>query len=379
MGSYLQSLQAEQQQGEGKDGFGLGLSDSIGTISEGMGWLLNAHAGAMGAFPHLLEGLVSGNNLATIFGKSANPFGIKIFDRLLSGEEEGDGAAQQGEALADPNDFPYLNEGDGMSNALNGFDDVHDAGLHHGQNISPSSSPADFIKALEAKKDLIRIKEEVSTVLEMTEIHRRVLSQKGPAIIFENVVTENGRSSMPVLVNLFGTINRIALGLDINPQEFRDFGRLLAFLQSPEPPKSFRDAIKMVPLLKTVLSMRNKVVKNAPCQEIVLTGDEVDLRILPIQTCWPNEPAPLITWPLVVTKGPTNEKQDGFNLGIYRLQVIDKKTTLMRWLAHRDGASHHKRWKEKGGAIKFPAAAVIGTDPVTIIAAGPITEIYHLV
>lgn len=227
----------------------------------------------------------------------------------------------------------------------------------------------DFIKALEAKKDLIRIKEEVSTVLEMTEIHRRVLSQKGPAIIFENVVTENSRSSIPVLVNLFGTIDRIALGLDINPEEFRDFGKLLAFLQSPEPPTSFRDAIKMVPLLKTVLSMRNKVVKNAPCQEIVLTGDEVDLRILPIQTCWPNEPAPLITWPLVVTKGPASEKQDGFNLGIYRLQVIDKKTTIMRWLAHRGGASHHKRWKKKGGTIKFPAASVIGADPATIIAA----------
>ncbi|VVC27422.1 Hypothetical protein CINCED_3A001274 [Cinara cedri] len=142
MGSHVQSLQAEQQQGEGKDGFGLGLSDSIGTIGEGMGWLLNAHAGAIGAFPHVLDGLVSGNNLATIFGKSANPFGVKIFDGLLSGGEEGDGAAQQGEALADPNDFPHLNEGEGMSNALNGFDGVHDAGAHHGQHTSPSPSPA---------------------------------------------------------------------------------------------------------------------------------------------------------------------------------------------------------------------------------------------
>lgn len=183
----------------------------------------------------------------------------------------------------------------------------------------------DFIKALEEKKDLIRIKEEVSTVLEMTEIHRRVLSNKGPAIIFENVVTENGKSAIPVLVNLFGTIKRIASGLNINPGELRDLGKLLAFLQSPEPPKNFKDAIKMFPLLKVVLSMRSKVVSKAPCQEVVLTGDEVDLSLLPIQTCWPNEPAPLITWPIVVTKGPTKDKQDNFNLGIYRMQVIDKK------------------------------------------------------
>lgn len=174
---------------------------------------------------------------------------------------------------------------------------------------------------------------------------------------------------MPILVNLFGTIDRIALGLGINPKEFRDLGKLLAFLRSPEPPTNFRDVIKMFPLLKVILSMRNKVVNNAPCQEIVLTGDEVDLGILPIQTCWPNEPAPLITWPLVVTKGPTTEKQDNFNLGIYRLQVIDKKTTLMRWLAHRGGASHHKRWREKGESMEFPAAAVIGADPATMIAA----------
>ncbi|QKX02212.1 UbiD family decarboxylase [Wolbachia endosymbiont of Dirofilaria (Dirofilaria) immitis] len=227
----------------------------------------------------------------------------------------------------------------------------------------------DFIKALEGKKDLIRIKEEVSTVLEMTEIHRRVLSNKGPAIIFENVITENGKNPIPVLVNLFGTINRIALGLNINYSKLRDLGKFLALLQSPEPPKNFKDAIKMFPLLKAVLSMRSKVVSKAPCQEIVLTGDEVDLALLPIQTCWPNEPAPLITWPVVVTKGPTEGKKDNFNLGIYRMQVISKKTTLMRWLIHRDGASHYKQWKKERQNIKFPAAAAIGSDPATLIAA----------
>ncbi|MDD9331951.1 MAG: UbiD family decarboxylase [Wolbachia sp.] len=227
----------------------------------------------------------------------------------------------------------------------------------------------DFIKILEEKKGLIRIEEEVSTILEMTEIHRRVLSKKGPAIIFENVITENGKNPMPVLVNLFGTIDRITLGLNINPGELRNLGKLLAFLKSPEPPKNFKDAVKMFPLLKVVLSMRNKVVRKAPCQEVILKGDEVDLSILPIQTCWPNEPAPLITWPIVVTKGPTDNRQDNFNLGIYRMQVINKKTTLMRWLTHRGGASHYKRWKEEGRDMKFPAAVVIGIDPATIIAA----------
>ncbi len=227
----------------------------------------------------------------------------------------------------------------------------------------------DFIKALEEKKDLIRIKEEVSTVLEMTEIHRRILLNNGPAIIFENVVTENGKNPIPVLVNLFGTINRIAFGFYINTGKLRDLGKFLAFLQSPEPPKNFRDTIKMFPLLKAVLSMRSKVVSKAPCQEVVLTGEEVNLALLPIQTCWPNEPAPLITWPIVVTKGPTENRQDNFNLGIYRMQVIDKKTTLMRWLTHRGGASHHKRWKEERRNTRFPAAAAIGGDPATLIAA----------
>ncbi|UWI83048.1 UbiD family decarboxylase [Wolbachia endosymbiont of Howardula sp.] len=227
----------------------------------------------------------------------------------------------------------------------------------------------DFIIALEKRKDLIRIQEEVSTYLEMTEIHRRVLLQKGPAIIFENVITKNGRSTMPVLVNLFGTTDRIALGLNIHTNELRELGKFLAFLQSPDPPRNFRDIINMFPLLKIALSMRNKLVKTAPCQEIVLNMEEVDLNLLPIQECWPNEPAPLITWPILVTQGPTSAKQDNFNLGIYRMQIIDKNTTLIRWLAHRGGALHYSRWKDKKKNMIFPAAAVIGSDPATMIAA----------
>ncbi len=234
--------------------------------------------------------------------------------------------------------------------------------------MSSYNSLRDFIRKLEKNNELIRIKEQVSTVLEMTEIHKRVLLKKGPAIIFENVVSENGENSIPVLTNLFGTIERIALGIGTTPDKLRSIGELIAFFKSPSPPESFKEAWQMLPLLKTLLSMKPKTIKKAPCQEIIWQGEEVDLTKLPIQTCWPNEPAPLITWPIVVTKGPTSNKQDDFNLGIYRMQVVNKNTTLMRWLAHRGGASHYRCWG-KINRTQFPAAAVIGSDPATIIAA----------
>ncbi|WP_339046351.1 UbiD family decarboxylase [Candidatus Mesenet endosymbiont of Agriotes lineatus] len=230
------------------------------------------------------------------------------------------------------------------------------------------NSLRDFLKKLEKSDQLIRIKEQVSTILEITEIHRRVLLKKGPAIIFENVVSENGKSSMPVLVNLFGTVERIALGMGTTPDKLKDIGRLIAFLKSPTPPENVKELFKMLPLLKTLLSMKPKTIKKAPCQEIILQGEEIDLRKLPIQTCWPNEPAPLITWPIVVTKGPTGNKQDNFNLGVYRMQVVNKNTTLMRWLAHRGAASHYRRWKQVNRTA-LPAAVVIGSDPATILAA----------
>ncbi len=232
----------------------------------------------------------------------------------------------------------------------------------------PYSSLRDFITKLEKNGDLIRISEPVSTVLEMTEIQTRVLAQKGPAILFENVITENGKSDMPVLVNLFGTVARVALGMDSKPDGLRKIGEILAFLKQPEPPGGWKDALEMLPLFKKIMSMPPKTVKKAPCQEVVLQGDDIDLAKFPIQTCWPNEPAPLITWPLVVTKGPSQDKEDNFNLGIYRMQVTGKNTTLMRWLKHRGGAQQHGRWaKEK--SEPFPVAAVIGADPGTILAA----------
>jgi 4-hydroxy-3-polyprenylbenzoate decarboxylase len=171
-----------------------------------------------------------------------------------------------------------------------------------------------------------------------------------------------------MLVNLFGTVERVAWGMDREPHELRGIGETLAFLKQPEPPGGWKEALEMLPLVKTVLAMKPKTVGYGPVQDVVLTGGQIDLGEFPIQGCWPNEPAPLITWPLVVTKGPANKKEDAFNLGIYRMQVIGKNQTLMRWLKHRGGAQHHARWK----ATKpepFPAAVVIGADPGTILAA----------
>ncbi len=203
----------------------------------------------------------------------------------------------------------------------------------------------------------------------MTEIQTRLLAEGGPAVLFENVVrSDGGRYPMPVLVNLFGTVERVAWGMDREPDQLREVGETLALLKQPEPPGGWREAMGMLPLARTVMAMKPRTVGRAPCQEVVLTGEDIDLADLPIQTCWPGEPAPLITWPLVVTKGPGNRREDAFNLGIYRMQVTGRNTTLMRWLKHRGGAQHHGRWKaEKREPL--PAAAVIGADPGTIIAA----------
>jgi 4-hydroxy-3-polyprenylbenzoate decarboxylase len=231
----------------------------------------------------------------------------------------------------------------------------------------PYASLRDFMDRLEKSGRLVRVKAAVSPNLEMTEIQTRLLAEKGPAVLFENVVG----SEIPVLVNLFGTVERVAWGMDREPHELRGVGETLAFLRQPEPPGGWREALDMLPLLRTVMAMKPKTVRTAPCQEIVLTGDNVDLAKLPIQTCWPGEPAPLITWPLIVSQGPNpkGDKQDAFNLGIYRMQVTGRNTTLMRWLKHRGGAQHHQRWKGAGKHEPLPVAAVIGADPGTILAA----------
>jgi 4-hydroxy-3-polyprenylbenzoate decarboxylase len=233
----------------------------------------------------------------------------------------------------------------------------------------PYASLREFIDRLEKAGRLVRVTAPVSPALEMTEIQTRLLAEGGPAVLFENVVGADGRRyDMPVLVNLFGTVERVAWGMDREPSELRQVGETLAFLRQPEPPGGWREALELLPLLKSVMAMKPKTVARAPCQEIVLEGDAVDLKHLPIQTCWPGEPAPLITWPLVVTKGPSGKREDNYNLGIYRMQVTGRNTTLMRWLKHRGGAQHHARWKEVRPE-PFPAAVVIGADPGTILAA----------
>ena len=235
----------------------------------------------------------------------------------------------------------------------------------------PYSSLRDFMDRLEQEGRLVRVSQPVSTVLEMTEIQTRLLKDRGPAVLFENPVGADGKpSEMPVLVNLFGSVERVAWGMDREPHQLREVGETLAFLRQPEPPGGFKEALGLLPLVKQVLSMKPKTVKTAPVQEVVLTGDDIDLSRLPIQTCWPSEPAPLITWPLIVTQGPNpkGDRSDAFNMGIYRLQVTGKDTTLMRWLKHRGGAQHYARWK-KDRPEPLPAAAVIGADPGTILAA----------
>ena len=233
----------------------------------------------------------------------------------------------------------------------------------------PYASLREFMARLEAAGKLVRVTAPVSAALEMTEIQTRLLAEQGPAVLFENVVMDDGsKSPMPVLVNLFGTVERVAWGMDREPHQLREVGETLAFLKQPEPPGGWREALELWPLLKTVMAMKPKTVSRAPCQEIVLTGSDIDLSRLPIQGCWPGEPAPLITWPLVVTKGPGDTREDGYNLGIYRMQVTGRDTTLMRWLKHRGGAQHYRRWASAKGAA-LPAAAVIGADPGTILAA----------
>ena len=233
----------------------------------------------------------------------------------------------------------------------------------------------DFIEKLETEGKLVRVAEPVSTVLEMTEIQTRLLAEGGPAVLFEHALKADGtKSDMPVLVNLFGTVERVAMavtsgGIDRRDgASLREVGETLAFLRQPEPPAGLREAWEMLPLVRQVLSMKPKLVSSGPVHEVVLKGDDVDLTRLPVQTCWPNEPAPLITWPLIVTKGPGQSREDDYNLGIYRMQVTGKNKTIMRWLKHRGGAQHYRRWGEKYPE-PLPAAAVIGADPGTILAA----------
>ncbi len=221
----------------------------------------------------------------------------------------------------------------------------------------------DFIASLEQQGELKRITTEVDPHLEMTEICDRTLRASGPALLFEN---PKGYDT-PVLANLFGTPKRVALGMGADSvASLRDIGHLLASLKEPEPPKGFKDALGKLPLYKQVLNMAPKLISKPPCQQYVMADDEVDLSKLPIQTCWPEDAAPLITWPLVITRGPNKQRQ---NLGIYRQQVIGKNRLIMRWLSHRGGALDFRDWKIAHPGENFPVAVALGADPATILAA----------
>jgi len=221
----------------------------------------------------------------------------------------------------------------------------------------------DFIKQLEKQGELKRITVEVDPYLEMTEICDRTLKRGGPALLFENPKGAN----IPVLANLFGTPRRVAMGMGADSvTELRGIGELLAYLKEPEPPKGMKDAWEKFPVFKQVLNMAPKIISSPPCQELVREGDEIDLGDYPIQTCWPEDAAPLITWPLVITKGPNKERQ---NLGIYRMQVIGKNKVIMRWLAHRGGALDFKEFQAAHPGKPFPVSVALGADPATILAA----------
>ena len=225
----------------------------------------------------------------------------------------------------------------------------------------------DFIQALEAAGELKHITTEVDPDLEITEICDRTLKQQGPALLFEN---PKG-SSIPVLGNLFGTPKRVAMGMgQEDVSALRDVGKLLAFLKEPEPPTGWKDLLDKAPKFKNALYLSPKLVKKPPCQEVVIEGDDVDLGLLPIQTCWPGDAAPLVTWPLVITRGPHKDRQ---NLGIYRMQLLSRNKLIMRWLAHRGGAIDFREWKVAHPGEPFPISIAIGADPATIL--GTVTPV----
>ena len=221
----------------------------------------------------------------------------------------------------------------------------------------------EFISLLEARGELKRVQAPVDPCLEMTEICDRTLRSAGPALLFENPTGYK----VPVLANLFGTPHRVALGMgEESVTALAEVGRLLAYLKEPDPPRGMKDAWRALPIYKKVLDMAPKTVRSAPCQECVIGADDVDLSLLPIQTCWPEDAGPLITWPLVVTKGPNKER---INLGIYRQQVIGRNRVIMRWLSHRGGALDFKEWQSAHPGRRFPVSVALGADPATILAA----------
>ncbi len=227
---------------------------------------------------------------------------------------------------------------------------------------------SDFLRFVESQGQLRRIREKVSVIHEITEIHRRVISDSGPVLVFEHPIKADGEpSGMPVVTNLFGSVERIAWGLGSTPERLEELGELMAELRTPRPPHSVKEAWHKLPLARAALATRPRTRSTAAVHERVATGEAVDLHALPAQICWPGEPAPLITWPLVITIPPEPSATDQENVGVYRMQVLGRDRAVMRWLAHRGGARHHRQWKTLGHDM--PVAVVIGADPATILSA----------
>ena len=225
----------------------------------------------------------------------------------------------------------------------------------------------DFMTQLETMGELKRIRQPISPVLEMTEIGDRTLRKGGPALLYENVVHEGKKYDYPVLANLFGTPRRVALGMGAQDvSELRAIGQLLSNLKEPQPPAGLKEIGKLGEMAKAVWDMRPKMEKHAAVHEIILEGDDVDLTQLPIQHCWPGDIAPLLSWGLVVTKGPHKARQ---NLGIYRQQVLGRNKLIMRWLAHRGGALDFRDHCLAHPNTPFPISVVLGCDPATILGA----------
>ncbi len=221
----------------------------------------------------------------------------------------------------------------------------------------------DFIALLEQRGLLKRISQPIDPKLEMTEIADRTLKGGGPALLFENPIGYD----MPVLANLFGTTERVALGMGQNDvSALRDVGTWLSYLKEPEPPKGLKELWEKIPIFKQVLNMPVKKLSKAPCQQIVLSGDEVDLTKIPVMRCWPGDVAPLVTWGLTITRGPHKKRQ---NLGIYRQQVLGKNKLIMRWLSHRGGALDFREFQQQNPGKPYPVSVALGADPATILGA----------
>ena len=216
----------------------------------------------------------------------------------------------------------------------------------------------DFLRKLEARGELKRINQVIDPALEITEICYRTLKAGGPALLF----TRPKGNSIPLLGNLFGTTERVAMAMGAeNAEALREVGKVLAFLKAPEIPDGLGGLLEKLPAFRKLRDINPREVRRAPCQENIFEGPDVDLSTLPIQTCWPGDAGPLITWGLVITKGPCKKRQ---NLGVYRQQVIDRNKVIMRWLPHRGGAIDFREWQEKHPGKRFPVAvALYGTSP----------------